>query len=247
MSLFSCWFNRNNFNNEERQINKLDGLQLRFLNPDDLESVRALCSDWFPIDYPLSWYEDITSSNRFFALAAVYNCMIIGLIVAEIKPWMKLNKEDKTILSEHLGRNSDIGYILSLGVHKKYRRNGVASILLDALIKNLTENIDRSKVKALFLHVLTTNQEAILFYERRNFTLHSFLPYYYSIRGKSKDGFCYVCYINGGHYPFTILDHIRNLCSTICSLSLFTWLINRVRSVFNWVCYHTIAKFNFPQ
>lgn len=40
---------------EERQINKLDGLQLRFLNPDDLESVRALCSDWFPIDYPLSW------------------------------------------------------------------------------------------------------------------------------------------------------------------------------------------------
>lgn len=40
---------------EERQKNKLDGLQLRFLNPDDLESVRALCSDWFPIDYPLSW------------------------------------------------------------------------------------------------------------------------------------------------------------------------------------------------
>lgn len=80
-----------------------------------------------------------------------------------------------------------------------------------------------------------------------SFTLHSFLPYYYSIRGKSKDGFCYVCYINGGHYPFTILDHIKNLCSTICSLSLFTWLINRVRSVFNWVCYHTIAKFNFPQ
>lgn len=75
--------------------------------------------------------------------------------------------KDKTILSEHLGRNSDIGYILSLGVHKKYRRNGVASILLDALIKNLTENLDRSKVKALFLHVLTTNQEAILFYERR--------------------------------------------------------------------------------
>lgn len=55
--------------------------------------MRTLCQDWFPIDYPLSWYEDITSSTRFFALAAVYNLTIIGLIVAEIKPYTRLNKE----------------------------------------------------------------------------------------------------------------------------------------------------------
>lgn len=68
-------------------------VQLRFLCPDDLEEVRTLCQDWFPIDYPFSWYEDITSSTRFFALAAVYNLTIIGLIVAEIKPYARLNKE----------------------------------------------------------------------------------------------------------------------------------------------------------
>ena len=68
-------------------------VQLRFLCPDDLEEVRALCQDWFPIDYPLSWYIDITSSTRFFALAAVYNLTIIGLIVAEIKPYIRLSKE----------------------------------------------------------------------------------------------------------------------------------------------------------
>lgn len=55
--------------------------------------MRTLCQDWFPIDYPLSWYEDITSSSRFFSLAAVYNLAIIGLIVAEIKPYKNLNKE----------------------------------------------------------------------------------------------------------------------------------------------------------
>lgn len=71
----------------------VNDVQLRFLCPDDLEEVRTLCQDWFPIDYPLSWYEDITSSTRFFALAAVYNLTIIGLIVAEIKPFSKLNKE----------------------------------------------------------------------------------------------------------------------------------------------------------
>lgn len=38
------------------------------------------------------------------------------------------------------------------------------------------------------------------------FNLHSFLPYYYHIRGKGqRDGFTYVTYINGGHQPWTLL------------------------------------------
>ena len=35
--------------------------------------------------------------------------------------------------------------------------------------------------------------------------LHSFLPYYYSVDGKCKDGFTYVLYINGGHPPWGLL------------------------------------------
>lgn len=141
-------------------------VQLRFLCPDDLNEVRNLCQDWFPIDYPLSWYEDITSSSRFYALAAVYNFAIIGLIVAEIKKFNKLNKEDRGILPESMGRKSEVGYILSLGVHRKHRRNGIGSLLLDSLINHLT-TAERSSVKAIFLHVLSTNQAAILFYEKR--------------------------------------------------------------------------------
>uniref|UniRef100_A0A182N1Q6 N-alpha-acetyltransferase 60 n=1 Tax=Anopheles dirus TaxID=7168 RepID=A0A182N1Q6_9DIPT len=179
-------------------------VQLRFLCPDDLEEVRTLCQDWFPIDYPLSWYVDITSSTRFYALAAIYNFSIIGLIVAEIKSYSKLNKEDRGILPESMGRDAEIGYILSLGVHRKYRQNGIGSLLLDSLINHLT-TAERHKVKAIFLHVLTTNRTAILFYERRGFVLHSFLPYYYSIRGKCKDGFTYVSYINGGHSPWILV------------------------------------------
>lgn len=76
-------------------------VQLRFLCPDDLEEVRTLCQDWFPIDYPFSWYEDITSSTRFFALAAVYNLTIIGLIVAEIKPYARLNKEVMCLVQQY--------------------------------------------------------------------------------------------------------------------------------------------------
>lgn len=65
----------------------------REFTPKIFFQVRTLCQDWFPIDYPLMWYKEITSSTRFYALAAVYNLTIIGLIVAEIKPYSRLNKE----------------------------------------------------------------------------------------------------------------------------------------------------------
>lgn len=99
-------------------------------------------------------------------MAAVYNHAIIGLIVAEIKPYASLNDEDTGILAKKFAERSDIAYILSLGVLKQYRRNGIASLLLDSLITHLTTN-ERKKVKAVFLHVLTTNSAAIRFYEHR--------------------------------------------------------------------------------
>lgn len=195
----------------------LGEVQLRFLCPDDLEEVRSLCQDWFPIDYPYSWYEDITSSSRFYALAAVYGGVIIGLIVAEIKPYARLNKEDRGILCSSLGKNCLVGYILSLGVRRAYRRNGIASLLLEQLLAHVTAP-ERSSVKAVFLHVLSSNAPAILFYQRCHFRLHSFLPYYYSIRGKCKDGFTYVLYVNGGHAPWGIWDWIRHLAGAMTNL-----------------------------
>ncbi|XP_028044683.2 N-alpha-acetyltransferase 60 [Monomorium pharaonis] len=195
----------------------LGEVQLRFLCPDDLEEVRSLCQDWFPIDYPYSWYEDITSSSRFYALAAVYGGVIIGLIVAEIKPYARLNKEDRGILCSSLGKNCLVGYILSLGVRRAYRRNGIASLLLEQLLAHVTAP-ERSSVKAVFLHVLSSNAPAILFYQRCHFRLHSFLPYYYSIRGKCKDGFTYVLYVNGGHAPWGIWDWVRHLAGAMTNL-----------------------------
>ncbi|XP_060652180.1 N-alpha-acetyltransferase 60 [Drosophila nasuta] len=222
----------------------INDVQLRFLVPDDLTEVRTLCQEWFPIDYPLSWYEDITSSTRFFALAAVYNLAIIGLIVAEIKPYRYVNKEDKGILPDSMGRTADVGYILSLGVHRSHRRNGIGSLLLDALMNHLT-TIERHAVKAIFLHTLTTNQPAIFFYEKRRFTLHSFLPYYYNIRGKGKDGFTYVTYINGGHPPWTLLDHFKHYASKLRHTgSLCVWMASRVQHVVRWFYHKLLTRFN---
>jgi ribosomal protein S18 acetylase RimI-like enzyme len=78
--------------------------------------------------------------------------------------------QDKGILSESPSDRTQVGYILSLGVSKAHRRNGIASLLLDNLITHLTTN-EYSQCKAIFLHVLTTNTAAIHFYEQRRFRL----------------------------------------------------------------------------
>lgn len=48
----------------------------------------------------------------------------------------------------------------------RYRRNGIATILLQNFIGHLQGSEQNSKIKAIYLHVLTTNQPAIVFYER---------------------------------------------------------------------------------
>ncbi|XP_022915756.1 N-alpha-acetyltransferase 60 isoform X2 [Onthophagus taurus] len=213
----------------------LADVQLRFLCPNDLDEVRALCQDWFPIEYPYYWYEEITSSNRFFSLAAVHERRIIGLIVAEIKPYDSLNPEDTGILAKSLSEHAHVGYILSLGVAKDYRRNGIASLLLDSFLRYLVTP-EKKKVKAVFLHVLTSNTAAIMFYESRKFQLHSFLPYYYAIKGRCKDGFTYVLYINGGHPPRTLYDYIKYVCVTLFrGGGLFPWLVGNVSKALGWI------------
>jgi len=193
-------------------------LQLRFLSPQDIDQVKILCRDWFPIEYPDTWYQEITSNPRFFSLAATLNGAIIGLIVAETKELGHLAKEDRSLLASCFRSGTKVGYILSLGVSQQYRKQGIASLLLDQLISHLTSE-QYSQVKALYLHVLTTNTQAITFYEHRGFQVHSFLPYYYAIKGKRKDGFTHVLYLNGGHPTWGMLDYVKLVAVSLCSLS----------------------------
>ncbi|KAH7950119.1 hypothetical protein HPB49_019772 [Dermacentor silvarum] len=158
-------------------------VQLRFLAPDDAPEVRRLCTDWFPIEYPDSWYHDITSNPRFFALAAMYGGRIIGLIVAESKAQSQCNREDTGLLATNFPPAAQVAYILTLGVVRECRRNGIATLLLDSLLAHLSQQQPQpgcGACKAVYLHVLASNTCAIQFYERRRFRPHAFLPLYYS-------------------------------------------------------------------
>uniref|UniRef100_A0A5F9D910 histone acetyltransferase n=1 Tax=Oryctolagus cuniculus TaxID=9986 RepID=A0A5F9D910_RABIT len=103
----------------------LSEVSLRLLCHDDIDTVKHLCGDWFPIEYPDSWYRDITSNKKFFSLAATYRGAIVGMIVAEIKSRTKIHKEDGDILASSFSVDTQVAYILSLGVVKEFRKHGI--------------------------------------------------------------------------------------------------------------------------
>ncbi|XP_064478028.1 N-alpha-acetyltransferase 60-like [Ornithodoros turicata] len=192
-------------------------VQLRFLVPEDAPEVKRLCTEWFPIEYPDVWYKDITSNAKFFSLAAMYAGRIIGLIVAELKPQGQCNCEDAGLLDTQFSPSAQVAYILTLGVVRECRRNGIATLLLDSLLSHLSQ---AATCKAVYLHVLASNMCAIQFYERRRFRLHAFLPLYYSVRGTPRDGYSYVLYLNGGHPPWTFLDYMKHWAHKVSQLQL---------------------------
>ncbi|XP_070263620.1 N-alpha-acetyltransferase 60-like isoform X1 [Myotis yumanensis] len=201
----------------------LSEVSLRLLCHDDTDTMKHLCGDWFPIECPVSWYHDITSNKKFFSLAAAYTVTIVGMI-AEIKSRTKIHKEDGDILASNFSFDTQVAYILSLGVAKEFRKHGIGSLLLESLkqttgLKDHISTTAQDHFKAIYLHVLTTNNTAINFHENRDFKQHHYLPYYYSIHGVLKDGFTYIFYINGGHPSWTILDYIQHLGSALANLS----------------------------
>jgi len=196
-----------------------NNLQFRFLHPDDIDELKNLCKDCFPVEYPEEWYQEITKDDgRFFSLASTLRGRIVGFIVAEIKTRVRCNKEDQDILSPSYPLSTPIAYILSLGVLRPFRCQGVGSLLLDNLLNHLTSK-EHHTCKAVFLHVLCTNSRAIRFYECRNFAKHSLLPLYYSIQGKLKDGYSYVLYLNGGHPPWSLRSSVAASVSAIAAFS----------------------------
>lgn len=196
----------------------IDNVKLRLLTNNDIDDLKRLCADWFPIKYPDSWYKEVTNNSQFFSLAAVYNNETVGVIIAEIRPRNRCHKEDADILGYWYPYDTKVGYILILGASKEYRRKGVASFLLDTFLQHVRE-AENVYCKAVYLHVLSTNISAVLFYERQTFKRHKLLPMYYAINGTRMDGYCYVCYVNDGCPPVTFSDMLKKASSCFGQLA----------------------------
>jgi len=172
----------------------MENFLFRRIYPADVDNLRQLCNQLFPIQYPDSWYDFVTSGHL-RTVAIFHEGVMIAVIICELKKRFQIQKEDESILSWTFGHDASVGYILSLGVSEAYRGLGLGTLLLNHQL----ELFNRDKCFVVYLHVLSTNLTARRFYEKRQFTKHLTMPYYYTIGGVPADGISYARYMNNGY------------------------------------------------
>ncbi|GAA47673.1 N-acetyltransferase 15 [Clonorchis sinensis] len=109
-----------------------NNIYFRFVKPSDVEELRALYEECFPVSYPDSWFQDLITKPCFIAYVALVNDRIIGILVAKVVTLGECAAEDRKILDSRFPLSSHVAYILSLGVTEAYRSNGIGS--LDELV-----------------------------------------------------------------------------------------------------------------
>eukprot|EP00053_Salpingoeca_punica_P009382 m.84081 g.84081 ORF g.84081 m.84081 type:complete len:404 (-) comp15006_c0_seq3:667-1878(-) len=169
----------------------------------DLKDVRALHEALFPIRYPNTFFETACDEN-----SPYYTCMawdasterVAGVVIAQMISPEFCDREDQALVVDMraFGPEARLMYILTLGVDERYRRRAVGTGLMQRLQEHCrTES--GGACKAIYLHVLTSNESATRFYEHLHFMQTRTLRSYYNI--PQGDAFLYVLWINGGVRP----------------------------------------------
>lgn len=196
--------------------------EIRPLSPDDIDELKLLHAQWFPVEYPNSWYQDITNQpDKYMTLAAIKHGSIIGLIVTELRESKSCAPDEMALLDRAQLKDSILTYIMTLGVRREFRRQGIATFLVKEILNKLKRV---SEVKGVYLHVLASNKHAIKFYEALGFGCCEFIPHYYSIMGHFQNAYCYILYMNDGQPPPSPLQVIINNLQGVFSYLYTLWV-----------------------
>lgn len=116
--------------------------ELRPFLPSDIDEVRVLHDELFPVSYSDKFYADLAigigpRNHSVHSLIAVQRDndtkeSIAGFLFAQFEDIPSC--EDADILFPHDEKPKQMMYILTLGVRREYRRSGLGSKLLDMCI-----------------------------------------------------------------------------------------------------------------
>lgn len=153
--------------------------------PHELEEVRTLHTEWFPVDYNEDFFRSITNDpDVVTVLAELKNSRfskIVGLATIGIRRKEKRYNFDGDLLP-HLGLASDdhtISYIFTLGVVDELRKRGLASVLLAECVRRVEATDPTCPV--IFLHVIEYNRAAMRLYEKNGFKEFKTEPQFYKL------------------------------------------------------------------
>ncbi|EKX36892.1 hypothetical protein GUITHDRAFT_97434 [Guillardia theta CCMP2712] len=126
----------------------------------NVEQVKTLNRSIFPVKYNDKFYNDVQNSGNYTQLAYYSTDILVGAICCRVE-----KKEDASRL-----------YIMTIGVLAPYRCCGVGTSLLEMCLNLAAEDAD---IDEAYLHVQTSNTDAINFYKRFGFEVKDKILNYY--------------------------------------------------------------------
>ncbi|KAM3578784.1 hypothetical protein VKS41_008802 [Umbelopsis sp. WA50703] len=139
-------------------------ISLGDLTPNNIGQLRVLNKVLFPVSYSDKFYKEVLEVEE-FAKLAYFNDVCVGAVCCREEP---IDTNDKAAKL----------YIMTLGVLKPYRGQGVGKQLLDHILEHAAKDKD-SNITEVYLHVQTTNQEALSFYKNHGFEITGTTNNYY--------------------------------------------------------------------
>ncbi|KAJ3090688.1 N-alpha-acetyltransferase 50 [Quaeritorhiza haematococci] len=157
------------------------------LTPNNLGQLKLLTSVLFPgVEYAESFFKDALESGE-WAKLVLFSDVCVGSVVCRKEPHP--SQPDRFRV-----------YIMTLGVLKPYRKLGLGSKLLDHILSQCSSEQQHhhskhskddkkpasatgagaSSIVDVYLHVQTSNEEALRFYQKRGFTIQETVRDYYT-------------------------------------------------------------------
>ncbi len=158
-----------------------------------VEELRLLFKEWFPIEYPDEFYNGLLEDEYTKTIFALYDMKYKGIkctviVGALLYYFMPID----TDIFPDFNPDSECVYLMSIGVIDELRNKGLASLLLKKLYETVRENL---AISLIYLDVIEYNKAAINFYEKNRYQKITTKKDYYELSNEKYDSFVYaLCY-----------------------------------------------------
>ncbi|RHZ82725.1 hypothetical protein Glove_104g50 [Diversispora epigaea] len=159
--------NTNSPKTKKKRLTTTHRISLGDVTPNNLGQLKRLNSVLFPVNYSEKFYKDVLEVGE-FAKLAYFNDACVGAVCCRKEPIQGTIPEQTKL------------YIMTLGVLAPYRNLGLGTTLLTHILHHATCGTPTApKFIEIFLHVQTSNEEALAFYQKYGFEIIGTVEGYY--------------------------------------------------------------------
>jgi len=141
-------------------------IQYGDLTEKNIGQLKILNASILPVRYNAKFYSDLLQNSIEYSKLVYHADILVGAVCCRIENQTGANGKP----------NVQKLYIMTFGVLSPYRKLGIGSALLNFVFKVCK---DRPAIEAIYLHVQTSNEEAILFYKKFGFEIVETIENYY--------------------------------------------------------------------